>query len=167
MKVVWRGMGRGASLRQPGAAASLFLAVLLAVLPVVPQHNGGDARAEILVLKADGERVPCKILFKDAEKIIVRVGVGTERTLAMSEVAEILPDTSNVEVYEGVAEAMPSSGGIVPYYLGVWCLKNGLPQNGRRLLGRLLGRTAGDRQWAARAKLALAEAFVKGTGITG
>lgn len=128
---------------------SLFLTVLLVAQFAVPV---GEAWGEILVLEADGERIPCRVLFQDEEKIIIRTATGTERTLPMSDVAEVLQEPSNVEVYEGVSEVMPRASGMLPYYLGVWCLRNGMPRKGQRLLEL----AAKNRSWAGRAGLALA-----------
>ena len=135
---------RGGSDRHACRAISLLAVALLAV----PTQAWG----EIVVLKADGERIPCRVLHQDKEKIVIRVSTGTERTIEMSEVSEILPDTSNVETYEAVAETMPRDHGGVAYYLGVWCLDNDMLHNGRRLLEF----AARNPRWAGRANLELA-----------
>jgi hypothetical protein len=134
---------RGADRRARHAVSLLFVALL-----AVPTQAWG----EIVVLKAGGERIPCRVLHQDKEKVIVRVSTGTERTIEMSEVAEILPDTSNVETYEAVGETMPPDHGIVAYHLGVWCLENDMESNGRRLLEF----AAGNPRWAGRANIELA-----------
>ena len=144
------------------AARGFFRGALLwlgAVLSVVV-HVPGRARAEILILK-DGSQLPCRVLAQDKWQVTVRDAGGNRLTLKKKDIARIEPTVSSVEVYEAVAELVPADGGLPGYYLGVWCLENGIKSEARRMFEM----ATRDPELAGRACFALAGLRLMKNGI--